>query len=231
MIIKPRQKKAPREIQLSINGDKLNQSDCVKYLGVLIDKNLSWKQHIQHVNTKVSKSIGILAKLRHFVPNNILLNIFIAFISPHANYGIINWGGAYPSSLKPLNSNLKKAARIILFKQRNEHSKPLFKLLNSLNLSDTYRLECAKFMYDISKENCDEFFCNQFQLTSNKHHMQTRQATAGKFSIPKTRTNYKRNSIISFGVKIWNNIPQNITISPTKKIFGKRYKQLLLQNY
>ena len=61
---------------------------------------------MQHVNTKVAKSIGILAKMRHFVPNDILRNIYNAFISPHINYGIINWGGAYQNSLDPLNKNL-----------------------------------------------------------------------------------------------------------------------------
>ena len=74
MIINPRQKKLPKKIQLNINGEHLNESNYAKYLGVLIDNNLTWKQHIQHVNTKVVKSIGILAKLRHFVPNDTLRN-------------------------------------------------------------------------------------------------------------------------------------------------------------
>ena len=117
VIIKPRQKKVPKKIQLSINGDHLNESDCVKYLGVLIDNKLTWKQDIQHVNTKVAKSIDILAKMRHFAPYNILLNIYNAFISPHINYGIINWGGAYQNSLDPLSKNQKKAARLLFFKQ------------------------------------------------------------------------------------------------------------------
>ena len=231
MIIKPRQKKVPKKIQLSINGDHLNESDCVKYLGVLIDNKLTWKQHIQHVNTKVAKSIGILAKMRHFAPNNILLNIYNAFISPHINYGIINWGGAYQNSLDPLSKNQKKAARLLFFKQRNERSNPLFKALNSLNLHDTYKLECAKFMYEISKGNCEKFFNDIFQLIREKHHLQTRQATSGNFALPVARTNYKRRLITNFGVEIWNNTPKDIRTSPTKKIFGKRYKQLLLQNY
>ena len=119
----------------------------------------------------------------------------------------------------------------MLFKQRNEHSKPLFKILKSLNLQDTYKLECAKFMYDISRGNCEKFFSDLFQLTSEKHHIQTRQATSGNFSLPVARTNYKRRLITNFGVKIWNDIPKDARTSPTKKNFGKRYKQLLLQTY
>ena len=47
LIIKPRHKKEPKTINMSINGEQLKETDYVKYLGVLIDKNLTWKPHIQ----------------------------------------------------------------------------------------------------------------------------------------------------------------------------------------
>ena len=46
----------------------LEQQDYVKYLGILIDKNLSWKYHIDYVASKISRTIGIIARLRHFIP-------------------------------------------------------------------------------------------------------------------------------------------------------------------
>ena len=46
----------------------LEQQDYVKYLRILIDKNLSWKYHIDHAASKISRTIGIIARLRHFVP-------------------------------------------------------------------------------------------------------------------------------------------------------------------
>ena len=48
----------------------------MKYLGVLIDKNLSWKYHIDAIATKISKKFGLIAKLRHYVPRRILLNFY-----------------------------------------------------------------------------------------------------------------------------------------------------------
>jgi len=53
----------------------LDCKDYVKYLGILIDSNLSWKIHIEYITLKISKTVGLIAKLRHFVPLHTLLNI------------------------------------------------------------------------------------------------------------------------------------------------------------
>ena len=55
----------------------------IKYLGVLIDQHLSWKYHINSVVTKISKNVGLIAKLRHSVPRPILLNIYKSLVHPY----------------------------------------------------------------------------------------------------------------------------------------------------
>ena len=55
----------------------------IRYLGILIDSNLSWKFHIDYVCQKVSKTIGIIAKLRHFVPRHVLLTVYRSLILPY----------------------------------------------------------------------------------------------------------------------------------------------------
>lgn len=81
MLIKLKQKKLPKKSQLSIKNEELSESDCVKYLRVLIDNNLTWKKHIAHLKTV--KRIGLLAKLMHYAPKSILRNTYNALISPH----------------------------------------------------------------------------------------------------------------------------------------------------
>ena len=72
----------------------LEQKSYVKYLGVLIDSNLSWKYHIGHITSKISKTVGFIARLRYYVPTSVLLRIYQSFIFPYLSYGIVVWGHA-----------------------------------------------------------------------------------------------------------------------------------------
>ena len=67
----------------------LEYKDYVKYLGVLIDYNLSWKNHIEYITLKISKTVGLVAKLRHYVPLRTLLDIYQSLIVPYKNLWII----------------------------------------------------------------------------------------------------------------------------------------------
>ena len=57
--------KKPNKINLFINNEVIAETNSVKYLGVLIDNNLTWKTHIQQIKLKIAKSIGVLSRLRH----------------------------------------------------------------------------------------------------------------------------------------------------------------------
>ena len=88
VIFHPYQHKPDCTIQLEIcNNDfkksvPLEQKTFVKYPGILIDNNLSWKYHIDYISSKVSKGICMIARLRHLVPLATLLNIYRSLIEP-----------------------------------------------------------------------------------------------------------------------------------------------------
>ena len=92
VIFRPYQKRLILKPKIVIYDNVLSKSihleckDYVKYLGVLIDCSLSWKFHIEHVVVKISRLVGIIAKLRHFVPRNTLLRIYQSLILPYIQY-------------------------------------------------------------------------------------------------------------------------------------------------
>ena len=75
IIIHLPQRKRNKQATIKINGENLEEKSHTEYLGVLIDKNLNWKTHIHHINLKLAKGLGMIAKIRHFIPSSILRNI------------------------------------------------------------------------------------------------------------------------------------------------------------
>ena len=64
----------------------------VKYLGLLIDSRLSWRNQIDYISSKISKTVGLFAKLRHSVPQYTMITLnWSLIIHPYLNYGILAW--------------------------------------------------------------------------------------------------------------------------------------------
>ena len=120
---------------LNIGKSLLECVDCFNFLGIHFDKHLSWNEHIHTISNKITKTIGILNKLKHHIPLNILLTIYNTLILPHINYGILSWGFKSDRNLKLQ----KKAVRIITLSKFNAHSEPIFKRLNVLKVDSLTR--------------------------------------------------------------------------------------------
>ena len=105
-------RKPYRCIMLEINHTNLKQENYTKYLGVINDEKLNLRLHIKQINIELSKGIGILYKLRPFVPKQTLKTLYSLFIQSRILYSILNWGFAKKSTLEPLKRNLRKATRV-----------------------------------------------------------------------------------------------------------------------
>ena len=101
----------------------LDCKDYVTYLGILIDSNLSWKIHIEYIASKMSKTVGLIAKLRHFPPLHTLLHIYQSLNSPFITYGLSVWGQAYKSYLNKILVLPKRVLRSMYFTKKHRHAR------------------------------------------------------------------------------------------------------------
>ena len=80
-----------------INNLPILSCDKAKYLGVYIDSHLNFNFHIKSVENTVARSVGILSKLKHFLPSASLPKLCYAFIHPHLLYGLSICGSTHKS--------------------------------------------------------------------------------------------------------------------------------------
>ena len=112
----------------------MKQCDSYKYLGVYIDKKLSWKPHVDYICKKISKTCGVMSKIRHYVGIDTLKNVYYALVNSYLRYGISSWGNASTDVLKPLNSLLNRVVRIMSFAPLGRlNPNPIYKHLNLLD--------------------------------------------------------------------------------------------------
>ena len=134
-----------------------------KFLGVLIDEKLSWKQHINDVSTKISKSIGILFKFRGIVKQPLLKQLYLSFIHYiHLNYVNTAWESTYKSKLEGLYGNQKHAACIINFKDIFVHVQPLLHEKKALDIFQINLFHITSFMFECKKKIAPAIFHNLF---------------------------------------------------------------------
>ena len=86
-----RQKKIITSVSIQIDNNNIEQVKMTKFLGIIINENLTWSDHIETVANKCSKNIGIIRKLRKTVPSNVLVTLYYTLIYPYLNYCNIAW--------------------------------------------------------------------------------------------------------------------------------------------
>ena len=80
-----------------LNDTILERVKVTKFLGVLIDECLTWKNHIDCISKTISRNIGVMNKLKHSIPHCILRTLYCTLILPYINYGILIWGNTCKS--------------------------------------------------------------------------------------------------------------------------------------
>ena len=153
-------------------------------VGLLIDENLSWKDHIRTLTTKISKTVGLIAKLRHIVPNQTLLNIYKSLIVPYITYGLTSWGNASETLLNKGLVLQKRALRLIHFAQAREHAIPVFLKRKLLPLKSLYYEKNINLMYDINTNFAPIKISNLFSKITSVHSYNTRSSTYLSIFLP-----------------------------------------------
>ena len=94
----------PIELTLTLDNVKINTPSVAKYLGILIDDQFLFKSQITHLESKISRSVGVIAKLRYYLPTETLLNLYFALVHVHLQYGLPVWASPCKTYLQNLGN-------------------------------------------------------------------------------------------------------------------------------
>ena len=108
--------KPENSIKVILDNVELSRMNKTKFIGVLIDENLTWKDHIDAISKTMSRNVGMINELKHFVPKRILLSLYYTLLMPYLNYSILAWGNSRKIYLKGImRLLLQKAPKLACF--------------------------------------------------------------------------------------------------------------------
>ena len=222
-------KHTTEDVHITINNVKIDRVYVTKFLGVMIDHNLNWKEHIDVINSKISKSIAIIYKASKILKTASLYTLYCSLFLPYLNYCAENWGNTYESNFSKLFLKQKRVIRIISKAEFRDHTNPLFKNLKILKLNDLIKLRSAIFMYKANKNTLPTNLQSMFkENTVNKNYnFRNKQEYFHKY----VRTKQKQMCLSVLGIKLWNSLDNEIKKSKTIYSFKSKYKYYLLNNY
>lgn len=218
-------KKNPVNITVLIDNVPITKVKSTRFLGVLIDENMSWKPQISFITSKIAKNIGIMGKNRYLLNSTVSLNLYYSMIYPFISYCNIAWASTHPTKLEPILCLQKRAVRIITLSAPRSHSLPLFRKLGILNIYQINKLQVAQFVFGSLNRTLPSFFNNFFTANNQFHSYPTR--TAFQLRPPQSRTTSSQFRITYRGSRIWNSLPPHL-VKLSSRTFKKSVKNILL---
>lgn len=196
-------------LELKIDNYTIKKVSSAKYLGIEINENLTWIEHINVLVRKISSYSGIFYKYRDFIDPAVGKMLYYSYIYSRVNYGIELYGNSRNYITHPLNIACNRVLRILQCKPLLYPTSQLYRNYNTFPIGILYNMSLLKVMHKcIYTPNAmpTVIRCKVCQHR-NIHNYSTRHANDFHFS-----TNYISNDPLSFATHLWNKMPNYIKL-------------------
>ena len=217
---------------LDIHGLYIPEVDSTKFLGIHLDKNLSWDDHITQLVNKLNRNRYLLNISKKLLYESDLTKLYYAHIYSHIKYGITAWGSMIKKSqLNNICNVQKKCIKSICKQSTSANIQGLLKGCRLLNVQDVVELELSKFGYRLSKDLLPKPLKQLMEAKGGKklHRYPTRNK-----SLPNIQKHFSTIFNCSFMCRsliIYNQTPQQACTKTSVRSFAKFFKEWKLEAY
>jgi len=218
-------------IYISLGQTDLKHVHSCKYLGITIDADLKWIDHVNSVYKKLIKYVGIFYKLRKILPIYCLKSLYFAFVHSHLLYGVEIYGNACSKHLDKLVKLNNKILRILQNVNIRTHVTDLYTHYCTLPIPILHELQLASIVHKFYRhlDILPDIFRNYFTRNTMIHHHNTRQHT--DLHINRVHSSKGQKSFKYKGCSIWNGLPDSLKESRSVKGFRYGLKMYLLGKF
>ena len=214
-----------QDTPLYINREQIERVKSMKYLGMMLDDQLTFEEHIDYIQSKTVQKLGILRKSRDFLDRNTSILLYKSLVLPHFDYCDTVYGVSADINLQKLQKLQNSACRTMLLCDKRTPISEMHKSLELLTLKDRRHLHMSM--------DCHAHINNP-KSSLNKYFKkrETRRTRAGesKMELPNLRSNTGRKAFSFRGPQHWLSLPENTRIIESKQLFKKECIKNLMRD-
>ena len=218
-------------LQLTLHKTTLKQVSSHRHLGLTIQSDLRWNEHVQTKISKAQRSLAILMKIRGTIHTNALTLIYTTYIRPILEYATLATSNMTTTLQDKLERFQRRACRVCLrlpMFQPVNHTSLLFQLsLDTLSSRRHYRqvtLAHTLHMGTVPPHLLNPHFCP----LAKRPTIQLRRTRT--YELPTTKTTRHRDSPINIALCRYNNLPADIREIKSIALFKKSVSPLILSS-
>ena len=203
---------------LFFNNSPVTTTPIQKHLGLVLDEKLNFGHHLSMKISKANKIIGVIKRLRNYLPRKSLLNIYKSFVRPHLDYGDVIYDQPQNDSFcKRIESVQYNAALAITGAIKGSSRERLYHELGLESLSDRRWYRRLTYFFKIVSLKSPTYLSHLLPANQQSYN----PIRNNLFRNFMTHTNYFKNSFFPFCVSEWNKLSPEVRNSTSLSVFKK----------
>ena len=194
---------------------KIDRVSSIKFLGIILDENLSFDLHINDVCSKLKRLFHVFYSIRGFLSKDNIKTIYYALIYSRIKYGIVVYGQAKATKLSKIQILQNRLLKVLSGKKYRYPTDKLHDEFNLLKVSDITKQETLTFVFNFFMDDLPSVFKNYYETFSNNHNINTRNANLNIRKI-RRNNNFGASSIKSVGANLWNDLSIDVKSHQTQ---------------
>ena len=190
-----------QEIDIYIDSNKIKNVSKQKLLGIYIDENLQWSEHIEYLCSTISSKISLLKHLSSYIPVEAQKLYYQGYILPLIDYGSVTWGTTSKANIERISKLQKRAARIILNADYDTASAEMFSILGWQPVTKRHNYNKTVIIYKALNNMTPSYISDLLTPVSQTHNRTLRSTSNGTLAVPRSKKNNIRWLILVISTK------------------------------
>ena len=212
---------------IAVNNESILISNSTKYLGITIDQELSWKDHVQELCNGLKGMFSVFYNIRAYLTIDHVKTIYYALIYSRVKYGLSVYGTANRGLIDKIQVLQNQLLKVLTGKPYRYCTNKLHNELKLLKIEDLYKQAILTFVHKFQNNKLPFVFDSYFTSFSEIHNINTRNRN-NNFIVPRVTSRLGSTNISFVGAVSWNNLDRLSKEIESEKSFRKSFKDTVL---